>query len=191
VLTITLLEKTQPSPSIVGLVDTIFLGLLGGETSEVDYFHPAISFAQTAVDVVDPIHYARYSIQEPRAGFKPKSIYQTEGINPDGTGDNYAPPHGIEAHAIALGLPLQIPFQHAIIETQWGGPQAVMVPAGGLPGNLAGGDASGVLAQWPVPKGDDGHFVVFDVPAAREQAAQFIENLGDDPKGRVPAPGSP
>ena len=112
----------------------------------------------------------------------------TEGINPDGTGDSYAPPHGIEAHGISMGLPLQLPFQHAIVELQWGGPVPIMVPAGGISGNVGGGNASGILAQWAVPAGTNGHFVVFNVPAARLQAATFIRNLADDPKGRVPAP---
>jgi hypothetical protein len=112
----------------------------------------------------------------------------TEGINPDGTGDNFAPPHGIEAHALSLGLPLQLPGEHAIVEEAWGAAPPVMVPAGGLSGNLAGGAASGVLAQWAVPAGHDGHFVVETVPAARTQAAQFCRNLADDPKGKVPAP---
>jgi hypothetical protein len=39
-----------------------------------------------------------------------------------------------------------------------------------------------------VPSGTDGHFVVFHVLAAREQAAQFNENLAANPKGLVPAP---
>jgi hypothetical protein len=43
-----------------------------------------------------------------------------------------------------------------------------------------------VLAQF-LPPASDGHFVVFDVPAAREMAAQFCRNLADDPHGRVPA----
>jgi hypothetical protein len=114
----------------------------------------------------------------------------TEGINPDGTGDSYAPPPGIEAHALSIGLPLQIPFQHAIAQLAWGGPQPVMVPAAGLSGDVAGGAASGILAQWAVPAGDDGHFVVFDVPAAQTQAAQFNENLAANPKGLVPQPGT-
>jgi hypothetical protein len=112
----------------------------------------------------------------------------TKGINPDGTGDTYAPPPTIEAHALAIGLPLQIPFQHAIPQLALGGPAPVMVPAAGLARNLAGGMASGILAQWAVPAGDDGHFVVFDVPAAQEQAAQFNQNLAANPAGLVPAP---
>jgi len=79
------------------------------------------------IDVADPIHYARHIIAEPREGASARSIYMTEGINPDGTGDSYAPPHGIEAHALAIGLPLQLPDQRAITEGQWGGPTPVLI----------------------------------------------------------------
>jgi len=171
-------------------VQTFFLELDADEASELSVFHPAISLAQTVIDAVDPIHYARFSITSPRAGFAPKSIYMTEGINPDGTGDNYAPPHGIEMHALSLGLPLQLPDERAIAEEQWGGPAPVAIPAGGLAGNLAAGNASGILAQWAVPTGDDGHFVVFDVPAARAEAAEFCKNLAADRKGKIPPPGA-
>ncbi len=190
-ISITFLEKTSPPPSIAGLISTIFLGLRESEKGEVDSFHPAISLAQSIVDVVDPIHYARYTVREPRPTFRSKSIYMTEGINPDGTGDTYAPPHGIEAHAIAMGLPLQLPGEHPITELQWGGPTPVNVPLTGLAGDLAGGAASGVLAQWAVPPGTDGHFVVFDVAAAQLQAATFLKNLGDNPRGEVPSPDVP
>lgn len=188
VMSITLLEKTKPAPSVAGLVTTVFLGLHEEEVDEVSEFHPAISLAQTIVDVVDPIHYARRVVLEPREGFAPKSVYMTEGINPDGTGDNYAPPHGIEMHALAMGLPPQSPGQRPIEELRWGGVGPVSPPAAGLAGNLAGGRASGVLAQWPVPEGDDGHFVVFDVPEATAQAHGFLRNLADEPAGRVPQP---
>ncbi|MFO0591405.1 MAG: hypothetical protein U0441_27905 [Polyangiaceae bacterium] len=185
---ITLLEKTKPDPSIKQLVSTVFLQLNVDEAPELNVFHPAISLAQSIVDVADTYHYARFLATSPRQGFAAKSIYMTEGINPDGVGDSYAPPHGIEAHSIAAGLPMQLPGQKPIVETQYGGPQAVTVPAEGLAGNIGGGAASGILAQWPVSPGDDGHFVIFDDPDASNQAADFLLNLANDPKGRVPAP---
>ncbi|KYG06174.1 hypothetical protein BE21_36345 [Sorangium cellulosum] len=188
VMSITLLEKTNPPPSIAALVKSVFLGLMGDEEGEVNEFHPAISLAQSIVDVVDPIHYAARLFVAPRDGFAPKSIYMTEGINPDGSGDSYAPPLGIEMHALAMGLPLQSPAQRLIREYGFGGPAPVEVPPEGLAGNLAGGRASGVLAQWPVAEGSDGHFVVFDVPAAAAQAHGFLQSLADAPRGRVPAP---
>lgn len=187
-IAITFLEKTQPSPSVAGLVRSVFLGLKSDEYAELDLFHPALALGQALVDVIDPMHYARFTTTSPRVGFANKSVYMTEGINADGTGDSYAPPHGIEVHALALGLPLQLPSQHPIAEAQWGGPKPVAIPPAGLSGNLGGGKASGVLAQWPVAPGSDGHFVVFDVPKATAQAAGFLENLAADALGRVPAP---
>ncbi|WP_437601823.1 hypothetical protein [Sorangium sp. So ce590] len=187
-MSVTLLEKTNPPPSIAALVKSVFLGLMDEEAAEVNEFHPAISLAQSIVDVVDPIHYAARLFVAPRDGFAPKSIYMTEGINPDGSGDTYAPPRGIEMHALAMGLPLQSPAQRLIREYGFGGPAPVEVPPGGLAENLAGGRASGVLAQWPVAEGSDGHFVIFDVPAAAAQAHGFLQNLAAAPRGRVPAP---
>jgi hypothetical protein len=188
VFALALTEKTKPEPSVKNLVTTVFLSLSADEAAEVDIFHPAISLAQSIVDVTDPLHYGRLLAAEPRSGFAAKSIYMTEGINPDGVGDSYSPPHGIEAHSIAIGLPLQLPAQRPIQETAWGGPQPVTVPPEGLSGNLAGGMASGVLAQWPISPGDDGHFVIFDQPMAADQAADFLKNLATDARGRVPAP---
>ena len=89
---------------------------------------------------------------------------------------------------MALGLPPQNPVIHPIEELAWADLAAVTVPAGGLSGNLAGGAASGVLAQWPAADASDGHFVIYDIPAAMAQAAGFVRNLMDDPKGKVPAP---
>jgi hypothetical protein len=187
-ITIGLLEKTKPTPSVSALVKTVFLGLRGEEEAEANEFHPIISMAQMIVDVVDPIHYGSSISIAPRQGFLPKSVYMTEGVNSDGSGDSFAPPHGIEAHALAIGLPLQIPFQRPIVESRWGGPQPITIPEEGLSGNLADGAASGVIGQWAVPADTDGHFVVFRVPEAQAQAAQFLRDLADNPKGRVPAP---
>ncbi|MBW2454625.1 MAG: hypothetical protein JRI68_08945 [Deltaproteobacteria bacterium] len=188
VMLLTLLEKNEPQPSVAGLVRTIFLGLAPEEFDEVDVFHPALGLAQTLVDAIDPINYARLTVLEPRSTGSPKSILMTEGIGPDGVGDNYAPPRGTEAQAIAMGLPLQLPAQLPYEQLDYGAPPAVDIPSAGLSGNLADGNASGVLAQWAPAAGEDGHFVVFDVPAARAQVAEFVRRLADDPAGSVPAP---
>lgn len=185
---IALLEKTKPDPSPAALVRTILLGLNADEAAELDLFHPVISLIQSIIDVEDPLHYGRLQASEPRVGFASKSIYMTEGISVDGSGDSYAPPHGIEAHALSIGLPPQLPEQHPIVELAWGGAQPLTVPSAGLSGNLAGGKASGVLGQWVPAKHHDGHFVVFDVQPARLQAAQFLQNLAADPQGLVPPP---
>jgi hypothetical protein len=181
---IALLEKTKPVdiPAAVR-----FLAKLGGEdeSKELDIFHPVITLAQAMVDVADTIHYGRAIIREPRAGFAPKSIYQTEGIAADGSGDTYAPPKGIEMLALSIGLPRVAPGVRPIQEAQWAGLADVTIPGGGLTGNLAGGKATGALAQFAPPGTSDGHFVVFRVPEARAQAAEFCKALAEDPVGRV------
>jgi hypothetical protein len=183
---IALLEKTQPTPSVSQVIKTILQLTTPDEAAELNLFHPVMSFAQMIGDAADPVNYARYIIQQPRSGFLPKSILQTEGVNPDGTGDSDAPPHGIEVHSVALGLPRETPGVHTILEAPWGGLGDVTVPAAGLTGNLASGQASGVLGQFVPPPGDDGHFVAFDVPAAHAQVGGFCQNLAANPKGLVP-----
>jgi hypothetical protein len=125
---------------------------------------------------------------EPRAGFTPKSVLMTEGVNADFSGDNYTPPHSIEVQAVAMGLPPQEPIIHPISELAWSSLEPVLIPPDGLSGNLAQGLASGVLAQWEAARASDGHFVIYDIPQAMAQASGFVRNLMDDPKGRVPAP---
>ncbi len=185
-LTITLLEKTEPI-DVPDLIRTQFLDLSESEASELDLFHPALSLAQTIVDPADPIHYVRAIALEPRAGFAPKSLFMTEGVNPDGRGDSYAPPHGIEVQAVAAGLPPEEPLIHPIAELPWGNLRPVSIPSEGLAGNLGDGRASGALAQWRAADADDGHFVIYDIPAAMQQATLFVKNFMDDPNGRVPA----
>lgn len=186
-IAISLLEKTEPL-DIARLVKGFFLGLDSDEQGEVDSFHPAISLAQTIVDAADPIHYVARIALEPRPGQAPKSVYQTEGVNEDGSGDSYTPPRCIRVQAVATGLPLQEPVIFPFFEHEWAGLEALAIPAGGVSGNLADGRASGVLAQWPAQQASDGHFVVFQVDAARRQAADFLRHLADDPKGSIPPP---
>lgn len=186
-ITVALLDKTSPMPSVAQAVKTLLELTTPSTAAELNLFHPVLNMAQAIVDSTDPVNYARYIFQSPRPGFAPKSILQTEGVNPDGTGDTYAPPLGIEIHSVALGLPRETPGVHTIAQAAWGGAGDVTVPSGGLQGNLAGGKATGVLGQFVPAPMDDGHFVAFDVPAAHAQVGQFCQNLAADPKGLVPA----
>lgn len=184
VITLTLLEKTEPTPSVASLVKSTLLRLRGEQQAEATVFHPGLALAQTIVDTTDPVHYVPHLIKEPRPGFAPKSIYQTEGVFPSGSGDSYTPPRCIEAQAVATGLPLLNPVVYPFAGMDLAGLTPVDLPPGGISGNLAGGKATGVLAQFK-PQGGDGHFVVFNVPAARKQAALFCRGLADNPAGAL------
>lgn len=186
-LALNLLEKTKPVD--VAAAFRILVGLGDRDVAtELDIFHPVMTLVQSIVDAADPLSYGAFIARAPRPGHAPKSIYQTEGVGPDGVGDSYAPPHGIEALSVAMGLPRQLPGVRSVIEARWAGIADVSIPNDGISGNIGDGRASGVLAQFVPAAGRDGHFVVFNDPRARGQAAAFLANLGADAKGRVPAP---
>jgi predicted esterase len=184
VLAVALIEKTKPV-DIAAFV-RILLGLATEESAkELNVFHPAIAIAQTIIDTTDPIHYGAFITTSPRPGFAPKSIFQTEGILPDGSGDSYAPPHGIEALSVSMSLPRIAPGVRPVAAAEWAGIPDVVVAPGGTCCNLGAGRATGALAQFAPQPGSDGHFVVFLDPDARAQAASFCRELAADSVGRL------
>jgi hypothetical protein len=162
------------------------LSLSTDEAGEIDAFHPALSLVQTIADPSDGANYARLLVKEPRASMSAKSLLMTEGVRADGSGDSYAPPLGIEAFAVAIGLPPAQPVVHEVELARWASLDPVSIPAGGLSGNLAGGTASGALLQYDADLASDGHFVAYEVPAARGQIGGFLYNLANEPSGGVP-----
>ncbi len=180
-----LLLKTLPTPSVSGLIKAL-LSIQPENDDEWTELHPVISLLQTLIDTTDPIHYYAAITRAPFAGHVAKSVLMTEGVRADGTGDSYAPPRTIESGAIAARYPLLNPVTWDVPElTQY----ASVAPVDGpVSGNFAGGKATGALAQFVPPAGVDGHFVVFDVPAARSLAAKFEASLLSD---EVPVIGGP
>ena len=172
-----LLAKTKPEPSIAGLVRAI-LNVQPDHEDEINELHPLLALVQTLIDPEDPVHYYPALAHAPFPGLTAKSILMTEGVNADGTGDSFAPPRTIEAGAIAGRFPLLQPVVRDV-------PELTVVDAiapvhGPVSGNAAGGKATVALAQFVPPASSDGHFVVFDVPAARALAAQFCASLLTD-----------
>lgn len=187
VLSIALLEKTQPVD--VAAVVRVLLGMSQPERAAVlNIFHPALALAQGLVDTADPVHYGAFITTSPRPGLAPKSIFQTEGIAANGEGDTFSPPHGIEALAVSMSLPRVAPGVRPIAEAEWAGLGDVVIGPSGVSGNLADGRATGALAQFAPNDGRDGHFVIFDLPEARTQAAAFCRDLAADPVGRLAPP---
>ena len=174
-----LLAKTKPEPSVAGLIKVLLNVQLENE-DEINEMHPFISFAQTLIDPVDPVHYYPHLAFDPFVGRTPKSIFMTEGVAPDGSGDSFAPPRTIEAGAIGGRFPLLNPVVRDIPElTQTLGVAPVSGP---LKGNAGGGKATVALVQSTPKAGHDGHFVVFDNADLTQLAASFCASLlGSDP----------
>jgi hypothetical protein len=159
-----LLNKTQPV-NIPVVVGALF-------HDPVDEFHPVLNLAQNYAEESDPENYAKYFFREPptppvaHAAFAAKSIYQSLGIV-----DHYTPIPVIKALALGMGVQPVNPMLEPIDGLDLAGLSWANPP---LKSNVAGGNATGVLLEYTAPPGDDGHFVVFDVPAAVAQSNRFL-----------------
>lgn len=164
-----LLHKTKPL-DIPGLVEQF------ARDNPMDVDNPSLGIVQMWIDRSDPINYAPLMARErptvDGAQVPPRAIFQTEGFD-----DLYSPNVGIEAFAAALGAD--------IVENQ--------VQAGAtkeiLAVTLRGGtikrapitnnanDTTLVLGQYNQRPGSDGHFVVLDIPSAKQHVARFLGTL--------------
>lgn len=167
-----LLNKTEPV-NIPQVVQALL-------HDPADEFHPLLSLVQGYFEDTDPVNYGRLMFREPPPGQAPKSIFQTLGIV-----DHYTPIPNIETLALGMGVQPAGPELQAIdalqyTMTQWGTPP--------ISGNVAGGQATGVLLEYTAPAGDDGHFVVFDVPDAIAQANRFLAHAAADGLARLDPP---
>ncbi|HEY4239880.1 MAG TPA: hypothetical protein VGM88_08690, partial [Kofleriaceae bacterium] len=165
-LTLALLAKTEPF-DIPAVLNTVLDD--ANKDGTVDVETPSIGLVQLWMERADPINYAPLMVMHPPGGLAPRSIYQTEGFT-----DHYAPNPGIEAFATALGGDIVMTADEKDVEglTKLRGRSVVAPP---IMNNLNGKTA--VLAQYNQAPGSDGHFVVFEVPAAEQQSAQFLGTL--------------
>jgi hypothetical protein len=137
----------------------------------LDEFNPVLAMLQTWVERSEPCNYGPLLARAPAAGddgqpLPPKDVYQSEGFD-----DHWTPNRSIEAFATSLGGDQIVGRQArpAIKGLELRGRQVLAPP---VTGNLAGKTV--VLAQYQQMTGSDGHFVVFDVPAASMQWSQFL-----------------
>jgi hypothetical protein len=155
---LSLLGKTEPV-DIPLLVQALL-------SEPVDEFHPFLNLLQAYLEPADPGNYARGFFREPAAGQAAKSIFQSLGIV-----DHYTPLPTIMALAVAMGVQPVAPVLEPILGMDLAGTTTGTAP---MVGNVAGGAATGVICEYTAPAGDDGHFVVFDVPAATAAYARFL-----------------
>ena len=168
-LYLNLLHKTNPL-DIPALVETFL------RDEPVDENNPSLALVQMWVDRSDPANYAPLMVRKPPPGLAPRNIFQTEGFT-----DTYSPNIGIEAFATALGGDLvQEPAQKDVLGLTLRGRTVKAAP---ITDNLDG--ATAVLAQFNQQAGSDGHFVVFDIAAAKQQAAKFLGTLATTGKATV------
>jgi len=170
-----LLEKTEPV-DIRGLVSSIILD------NPLDEFNPVLALLQTWIERSDPLNYGPLLAREPARGpdgtaLRPKAIFQSLGVV-----DHYTPIPNIEALATAIGGNLVGTVLEPIEGLDLRGRQVLAAPVtSNLPGSTV------VLAEYRATT-DDGHFVVFDVPAAQRQSARFLGTLASTGTATLVAP---
>jgi hypothetical protein len=166
VLYLSLLLKTQP-------VDLTQLVTALVRDDPVDEDNPTLALAQMWIERADPANYGRYFTREPQLGpdgtqMAPRNIFQSEGFI-----DTYAPNPGIEAFATAIGGNEVVTANEKDIDGLTLRGNMSLAPP--ISDNLNGKTA--VLAQYNMAAGSDGHFVVFEIPAAEQQSAEFLGTL--------------
>ncbi|HEY1098383.1 MAG TPA: hypothetical protein VGF99_05630, partial [Myxococcota bacterium] len=160
-----LIEKTEP----IVIANVLKLALSIPDDEVIDTFHPVPSLLQTFVDPADPLNYG--PLWRHRSGRRTPHLLMTSGLL-----DTFTPPRNHGGMAAAYGLPLAAPV-------------AVDVPVLGLLGiDDIGGTIDGdlrtdddapltaAMVQYP----NDGHFAVFNNPAARALLTEFFTSLVAD-----------
>jgi hypothetical protein len=172
ILYLSMLYKTAP---------VSFPDLIAGVTGDqpIDEDNPTLALAQMWIERSDGANYARLMVRNPPAGNGPKNIFQTEGFT-----DTYAPNPAIEAFATSLGGDIVMTANTMPVEGITLRGRTVVNPP--VMNNLSG--VTAVLAQYNQQPGSDGHFVVFDIPAAQTQSSQFLGTLARTGTATVVSP---
>ena len=161
VLSLSILNKTEPIdiPSLVGALI---------HDDPVDEFNPTLALVQMWGERADSENYAPMYARRPATvdgvTYAPQNVYISEGFV-----DHYAPNPDIEAFATGAGAQLVNPVLQPIEGLTLLGGTVATAP---VTGNLNG--ATVVIPQYTQAEGSDGHFVVFEVPAAMAQSANFL-----------------
>ena len=155
-LSITLLERKDP----VDFEALIRFLLEFNEEDELDPFHPILALIQTAVDITDPIHFARRSAE---------LSDQPSVLITNGCWDAQTPYKTTDAMALALGAPLVEPISREDnpFESPLGETSTNPVPQDG---RLLG------YVEWCETLSRDDHFVAFKRPQAIEATMYFLRD---------------
>lgn len=185
-----LTTKTQPVNIAAALPFA-----LGGDYDGRSLFggvnHPVLALLQQWIDPGDPLNYGAKIARSPYSGVRAKSVLQTYGL-----GDTYSPPVTMATYALSAGLDLaahdpSVPNDETLAD---GGVlvhrdiiPSLTEKAVPLSGNLTTttGKVTIAVREYQNTTGD-GHFVVFEVPGANQDAVRFLAGAVS---GQIPVVG--
>ena len=126
-----------------------------------------LTLIQQYIDPADTLTFAEQVARKPIEGFLPKHIFQTYGHN-----DSFSPPVTMRMYASAGGF--SVVKAHKSVDK----PHNLGTEAAEFPLTASFGfmdvEYTAAIRQYAPPEGRDGHFVVFDVTAAANDARRFL-----------------
>lgn len=165
-IAISLEQKTKPFD--VNQLVKLALGFSIDQT--LDRWHPTLTLLQTYIEPGDCSNFASFWFHKPREGYPPKSILMTIGLR-----DEYTPPDTNFALAVAGRLPLIEPISQPISALDFLGINSSGIPP--ISSNVSDGAATAGLTQYA----NEGHFLIFDLPSAKERYSNFLKELAQRP----------
>jgi hypothetical protein len=167
------IHKKSPVP-VRPLAD-LLVGYLPGSGETLTEHDPVLTLLQWAGEPADPPLYAGALVREVAAGAAPRSVLMIQGIV-----DTYILPPIANATSLSIGLDLGgEPLDAADPELAQFTPLADLLPLGGadraaypIAGNR--GDATAVVVQHREDGIEDGHEVIFQTEAPKEQYRCFL-----------------
>ncbi len=165
-IAISLEQKTKPFD--VNRLLTLALNVSVDQA--LDRWHPTLTLLQTFIEPGDSSNFARFWFHEPKEGYPPKSILMTIGMR-----DEYTPPETNFALAVAGRVPLVEPIAEPIPALDFLGIESAGIPP--ISSNVSDNVVTAGLTQYE----REGHFIIFDLPSAKERYAKFLKELSQRP----------
>ena len=175
-----LLNKTSPV-NIKALLPLLIQDPSLNDGSNTGDMSPVLTLLQQWIDPADPLNFARL-LRTPPTGHAMKNTFEVYGL-----ADSYSPFLTLWNYSIAGGFVQVDPFIDDEVEDQNIQLELGLAHAPApLSGNLGTMMFTHGMRQYEPARGDDGHFVVFDVPQANEDMVRFLSMAAS---GQVPAIG--
>lgn len=140
---------------------------LGLDPEELSPFHPLMALVQSLAEPIDPLAFARL-YRDPPPGRDPPRVLHFEGLR-----DRYTPEVSSEALAVALRAQ---PITGLVRPVRGLALLGLASPDGGRAAALAGSPGR-LFAQYAPRPGGEGHFVLYDIPAASDLFRAFLAAL--------------
>jgi pimeloyl-ACP methyl ester carboxylesterase len=174
---LSVLNKTEPV-NFRDLIETLI------RDEPLDEDNPTLALAQMMIERSDAVNYAQFMVRRLQTApdgsqLAPRNVFHTEGFT-----DHYTPNQAIEAFATSLGGDLvELPDAVQLDGLTLRG-RSIKAPP--ITDNVDG--VTAVTAQYQQAGTSDGHFVVFDVGAAKTQSSKFLGTLAATGQATVVSP---